>query len=192
MTQLDQNIMMGGVAPIPKGYGTVTPYLVVKNAERAIEFYKKAFGAKELSKYKSNNIVVHAEIKIGNSIVMLMDENPKWNAMTADTLGGSPVSFSLYVENVDAMFDQAVSAGANVVMPISDQFYGDRSGMVIDPFGLKWNISTHIEDVAPEEMERRQKKFLNKSTPQRIAGNSYEKYKTYKRKYINLKKKLNY
>jgi PhnB protein len=144
------------VKPIPNGYHTVTPYLVVHDAAGALEFYKKALGAQELFRMAMpNGRVGHAEIQIGNSRIMLGDEAPQMGAKSAKTYGGSPVGICLYVENVDAAFDQAVKAGAVVRYPVKDQFYGDRSGTVTDPYGLQWTIATHKEDVPPEEMHRR-------------------------------------
>ncbi len=142
--------------PIPEGYHTATPYLIIKGAASAIEFYKKAFGASELMRMADpSGKVMHAEIKIGNSPIMLADEFPEMGARSPQSLGGSPVSILLYVEDVDAVFSQAVAAGAKVERPVKDQFYGDRSGGVTDPFGHVWYIATHKEDVSPEEMRKR-------------------------------------
>ncbi|MFL5349510.1 MAG: VOC family protein [Hyalangium sp.] len=142
--------------PIPEGYHTVTPYLIVKGAARALDFYKKAFNATELYRMEGpGGTVGHAEFKIGNSIIMISDESPQMGAKSPETLGGSPAGFCIYVENVDALFKQAISAGAKEERPLKDQFYGDRSGMVRDPFGHQWTLATHVEDVAPEEMKRR-------------------------------------
>ena len=144
------------VKPIPEGYHTVTPYLIVKGAAGAIEFYKKAFGAKELVRMPGpGGCVMHAEIKVGDSPIMMADEMPEMGYRGPQALGGTPVSICLYVENVDALFAQAVAAGANVMRPLQDQFYGDRSGTVTDPFGHVWTIATHKEDVSPAEMEKR-------------------------------------
>lgn len=148
--------MTGRVKPIPEGYHTATPYLIVRDAARAIEFYKKAFGATELMRMADpSGKVMHAEIRIGNSPIMLADEVPEMGARGPESLGGSPVSILLYVEDVDALFSQAVAAGAKVQRPVKDQFYGDRSGGVTDPFGHVWYIATHKEDVSPEEMRKR-------------------------------------
>jgi PhnB protein len=142
--------------PIPDGYHTATPYLIVKDAARAIEFYKKAFGATELVRMaQPDGKIGHAEIKIGDSPIMLADEFPEMGARSPQSLGGSPVSILLYVENVDAVFSQAVAAGAKVQRPVKDQFYGDRTGGVEDPFGHLWYIATHMEDVSPDEMRKR-------------------------------------
>jgi PhnB protein len=144
------------VKAIPDGYHTVTPYLIVKDAARAIEFYKKAFGATELMRLEMpGGKVGHAEIKIGNSPIMLADEFPEMDIRSPHALGGTPVGILLYLEDVDARFSQAVAAGATVDRPVKDQFYGDRSGTVVDPFGHKWTIATHKEDIAPEEMNKR-------------------------------------
>ncbi|HEX8070644.1 MAG TPA: VOC family protein [Pyrinomonadaceae bacterium] len=148
--------MTDKVKPIPEGYHTVTPYLIVGDAARAIEFYKEAFGATELFRMAGpDGRVGHAEIRIGDSHVMLSDEHPQMNARGPQSFGGSPVSFVLYVEDVDAAVERAVAAGAKLVRPVADQFYGDRTGGVEDPFGHAWYIATHIEDVAPEELQRR-------------------------------------
>jgi PhnB protein len=144
------------IKKIPEGYHTVTPYLVTANADKAIEFYKEAFGARELVRLPSpDGKVMHAEIKIGDSQVMLSDECPDWDALGPLTRGGTTVSIVLYVEDVDAVVNRAIAAGAKAVMPVTDQFWGDRMGTVIDPFGHKWSIATHIEDVSPEEMKTR-------------------------------------
>jgi PhnB protein len=144
------------VKPIPDGYYTVTPYLVVRGGAEAIEFYKKAFNATEIDRMLApGGKLGHAEIQIGNSRLMLSDEMPEMGAKAPETLGGSPVGICLYVEDADAIFKQALAAGAKEERPMKDQFYGDRSGTVRDPFGHQWTISTHIEDVSPEEMGRR-------------------------------------
>lgn len=144
------------VKPIPEGYHTVTPYLITKNAASAIEFYKKAFSAAELFRMADpNGRVMHAEIQFGDSRVMLADECPEMGGRSPQELGGSPVSLLLYVKDVDALSKQAVAAGAKVIRPVKDQFYGDRSCTLADPFGHVWTISTHKEDVSPEECSRR-------------------------------------
>ena len=145
-----------GTKPIPEGYHTATPHLILKDAGHAIEFYKKAFGAKELMRYaEPGGKVGHAEIRIGNSPIMLADEYPEMGFVGPQALGGSPVSLVLYVEDVDAWFARAVAAGAQVLRPLQDQFYGDRTGMLKDPFGHIWTLATHKEDVPLEEMHRR-------------------------------------
>jgi PhnB protein len=144
------------VAPIPPGYHTVTPYMIVQDAAGALEFYKKALGATELMRFPGpGGRIMHAEIKIGDSHVMLADEHPEMGARSPQSFGGSPISLHLYVEDVDRLFAQAIAAGGKVLRPVQDQFYGDRSGMFTDPFGYTWNISTHKEDVSSEEMQRR-------------------------------------
>jgi PhnB protein len=144
------------VKPIPDGYHTVTPYLIVKDAARAIEFYKNAFGATELMRMADpNGKVGHAEIRVGDSHVMLADEFPDKGFHGPQSLGGSSVGLVLYVEDVDAVAARAVAAGAKVLQPVKDQFYGDRSGTFTDPFGHVWTISTHKEDLSPEEVRRR-------------------------------------
>ncbi|MBV9339538.1 MAG: VOC family protein [Acidobacteria bacterium] len=144
------------VRTIPEGYHSVTPYLIVKGAARAIDFYKKAFGATELMRFPGpNNTIAHAEIKIGDSPIMLADESADGAYHAPQPGSGSPVSLMVYVDDVDKVFNQAVSAGAKSVRPVTDQFYGDRSGNLTDPFGHVWTISTHKEDVSLEEMQRR-------------------------------------
>ena len=155
--------MAGKVKPIPEGYHAITPYLSIKGASDAIEFYKAAFGATEIMRFDGpGGSVCHAEIKIGDSPVMLGDENPEWGAVSPQTLGGTPAGLCIYVPNVDEVFNQAVATGAKVERPVQDQFYGDRSGTVIDPFGHKWTVATHIEDVSAEEMQRRMAAWMNK------------------------------
>jgi PhnB protein len=147
---------MSKTKSIPEGYHTATPYLIIKGAAKAIEFYKKAFGAQEMMRMaQPDGRIGHAEIKIGDSPIMIADEFPEMGARSPQSLGGSPVSILLYVEDVDAFAKQAVTAGAKVVRPVKDQFYGDRSGSFEDPFGHQWHIATHVEDVAPEEMHKR-------------------------------------
>ena len=148
--------MSDQVKPIPEGYHTVTPYLILQDAGAAIDFYKQAFGAVELFRMDGpDGKVGHAEIKIGDSMLMLGSENLEMGYRGVQSYGGSPISIMLYVEDSDAMFNQAVAAGAEVKQAMKDQFYGDRSGTVADRFGYQWHISTHKEDVAPEEMKRR-------------------------------------
>lgn len=144
------------VKPIPDGYHSVTPYLIFDGAARAIEFYKQAFGASEVFRMEGpDGRVGHAEIKLGNSHVMLADEHPEIGARSPRSIGGSPVSLMLYVEDVDAVVSQAVEAGAKLTKPVADQFYGDRTGGVEDPFGYAWYVATHVEDVLPEELQKR-------------------------------------
>lgn len=144
------------VSPIPAGYHSVTPYLIVDGANEAIEFYRQAFHADELLRMPTpEGKIMHAEIKIGDSHVMLSDEAPDMGYRCPPALGGSPVSLHIYLADVDATFSQAIAAGATEVRPVDDQFYGDRSGTLRDPFGHVWTISTHIEDVTPEEIQRR-------------------------------------
>jgi len=148
--------MANKVSPIPPGYHSVTPYLVVKGAAEAIEFYKKAFGATELFRMaQEDGRVGHAEIKIGDSPIMLADEFPEMKYFSPQTLGGTPVSILIYVDDVDTIFPQAISAGGKEAKPLQNQFYGDRSGTLTDPFGHVWTIATHVEDVSPEDMEKR-------------------------------------
>jgi PhnB protein len=148
--------MTSKVRPIPEGYHSVTPYLIIKNAADAIEFYKKAFGATELFRMaQPDGRIGHAEIKIGDSPIMLADEFPEMGYRSPQSLGGSAVSIMLYVEDVDAVVNQATTVGAKLDRPVEDKFYGDRTGSLTDPFGHVWHIGTHKEDVSPEEMEKR-------------------------------------
>ena len=143
-------------APIPAGAEGATPYLYIRGAAKALDFYKRAFGAKELMRMDGpNGSVGHAEIAMGKAHVMLADENPAMNALSPDALGGTAVSMYVYVEDVDAFFRRAVAAGATVLKPVADQFYGDRSCFLKDPFGHQWGFASHVEDVTREEMERR-------------------------------------
>jgi PhnB protein len=144
--------------PIPEGYHSVTPYLIINGAAEAIEFYRKAFGATELFRMPApEGKIGHAEIKIGDSPIMLADEFPEMGYKSPRSLGGSPVSILIYVEDADRVFNQAIAAGGKEQRPVKDQFYGDRSGTLEDPFGHVWHVATHQEDVSPEEMEKRMK-----------------------------------
>lgn len=146
---------------IPDGYHTLTPCIIVKGAASALEFYKQAFGAVEIMRFDGpGGNVAHAEIQIGDSKIMMADESPEWGCVSPQTVGGTPVSMCLYVEDVDARFAQAVKAGATVKRPVADQFYGDRSGTVTDPFGHVWTVSTHKEDMSVEEMKRRMDEWM--------------------------------
>ena len=145
------------VKPIPDGFHTLTPYLSIRGAAQAIDFYKRAFGATERFRMPGpdGKSVGHAEIVIGDSIVMLADEFPEFGNTSPQTLKGTPVCFGLYVKDADAAYKRAVDAGATVLKPIADQFYGDRAGTVQDPFGHNWTLMTHKEDLAPEELKTR-------------------------------------
>lgn len=147
---------MSSVKPIPEGYHSVTPYLSVKGATDAIEFYKKAFGAVELFRMAGpDGKVAHAEIKIGDSPIMLADEFPDMQFFSPTTLGGSPVGIMIYVDDVDKIYKQSLESGGQEIKPLQDQFYGDRSGTFKDPFGHIWTVATHKEDVSEDEMKRR-------------------------------------
>jgi PhnB protein len=148
--------MSNKVEPIPKGYHTVTPYMIIDGAAAAIEFYKQAFGATELFRMDGpEGKVGHAEIMVGDSHIMLADEHPAMNALGPKTIGGAAIKLMIYIEDVDAVVDRAVTAGAKIIRPVADQFYGDRTGGIEDPFGHVWYVATHIEDVSLEEMEKR-------------------------------------
>ena len=144
---------MGDVKPIPEGYHSLTPYLVINGAADAMEYYKKAFGAVELFRMEHEGKIGHAEMRIGDSPLMLADEMPQYKGPKA--LGGTPVSLMIYVEDVDNVYPQAIAAGGTEIKPLQDQFYGDRSGTLSDPFGHIWTIATHKEDVTSEEIEKR-------------------------------------
>ena len=147
---------MGTIKPIPEGWNCITPYLAVRNAKAAIAFYQKAFGAKEIGRLiMPGDNVGHAELQIGDSHIMLSEEMPEWGNKSPATLGATTVAMVLYVANADTTFQQALDAGATAVSPVKDEFYGDRSGVVLDPFGHKWHINTHIEDVSFDEMQQR-------------------------------------
>jgi len=148
--------MAGKVKPIPENYHRVTPYLVVDGAAEAIDFYSRVFGATEVMRMPApGNKIGHAEIKVGDSVVMLADAVAEMGHKSPKTLGGSPVSLLLYVEDTDTTVKRAVENGAKLSRPVEDQFYGDRMGTVEDPFGHVWHVATHVEDVSPEEMKRR-------------------------------------
>jgi PhnB protein len=156
--------MPNPVQAIPKGFTTVTPHLKIKGAAQAIEFYKKAFGAQELGRMAMpDGRVAHAELKIGNSMIMLNDEIPEWGAFGPGPKGAG-LGLHLYVEDCDALMAQATAAGAKVTMPLADMFWGDRYGKLVDPYGHEWAIATHKEDLTPEEMERRGREAMSKPT----------------------------
>jgi len=160
--------MTSKVHHIPEGFTSATPYLIIKDADRAIEFYKKVFAATEIMRMPGpDGKIMHAEIKIGNSILMMADEFPQAAGMgtrSPQSLGNSSVILALYVEDVDALASKAVAAGARLVFPVTDQFYGDRSGRLIDPFGHVWMIATHKEDMTPEEMMKRFEGWMKKES----------------------------
>lgn len=153
------------VLPIPKGYQSVTPYLIIDGAAKAIEFYKKVFGAKIGSKMERPDApkkVAHAELKIGDSMIMLADECPQFNAHSPKAYGGSATSFHLYVNNVDKIVKRAIAAGAKLIKPIENMFYGDRCGRIEDPYGYQWHVSTHIEEVPTRELKKRAAQLFGK------------------------------
>ena len=147
---------MAAVKPVPEGYPQVTPYLVVDGAGAAIEFYGKVLGATERMRLPGpDGTIGHAELQLGDSLIMVADEAPQLGLRGPRAIGGAPVTISVYVEDVDGVVERAVRAGATVLRPVEDQFYGDRSGQFEDPFGHRWSVATHVEDVSPEEMGRR-------------------------------------
>ena len=144
------------VNPIPDGYPRVTPYLIVNGAAAAIDFYKSVLGATERMRMAGpDGKLGHAELEIGDSVIMLADEHPEMNAVGPKTVGGTPVFLHVYVEDADSVFERAVEAGAEPLQPVEDKFYGDRSGGFEDPFGHHWNVATHVEDIPPDEMSKR-------------------------------------
>ena len=150
---------MTPVPYIPKGYNSITPYLIIKGAAEAIEYYKNVFGATEVMRMaQPDGRIGHAELKVGDSHIMLADEFPEMEHRGPLSLGSSPVSMLIYVEDADSTVQRAVAAGAKILKPVQDQFYGDRSGFIRDPFGHLWGVATHKEDVSPQEMEERMKK----------------------------------
>lgn len=150
------------VKPIPDGYHSVTPTLTIKGASDAIEFYKKAFGAKELYRYLGPDCksIMHAEIKIGDSIIMINDENPQMGCLSPQSVGGAGSGIFLYVQNADDVWNKAISAGAKPQVPMMDAFWGDRFGSIIDPFGHVWSISTHKKDLTPDELKKTGEEFM--------------------------------
>jgi len=148
------------VNPIPDGYNSVTPYLYIRGASAAIDFYKRAFGAVEVMRLSGpDGRIGHAELRIGNSMVMLADEHPEMKVVGPQSLGGTSMGILLYVVDGDDVVSRAVAAGAKIERPIQNQFYGDRSGTIVDPYGHNWTIATHVEDVSAAEMEERMKKL---------------------------------
>jgi PhnB protein len=152
--------MAGKAKSVPVGYHTMTPCLAINGAARAIEFYKKAFGASELMRFAHGDKVGHAELQIGDSKVMISDEFPEMGVRSPQAAGGSPSAIYLYVDNVDAVWDRALTAGAKQIRPVEDKFYGDRSGTLQDPFGHTWHLATHQEDVPPDELKKRADAFM--------------------------------
>lgn len=156
--------------PIPEGYHTLTPFLTVRDAERAIEFYKNAFGAESRGVMKGpDGKVMHAELKIGDSILMMSDEFPDFGSVSPQALGGSPMGLHIYVPDVDASFERAVKAGAQVEMPVMEQFWGDRYGRLKDPFGHKWSIATHTKDLSMDEMKKGMEEAMAKFAEKKTA-----------------------
>ncbi len=150
--------------PIPDGYHTVTPYLTVKNGAAALDFYERAFGADVFLRMEGpGGKIMHAEFRIEGSPIMMSDECPEMGATSPETLGGVSSSLMIYLENVDARFERAIAAGGIVERPLKDQFYGDRSGTLKDPFGHRWTLATHVEDIAPDEMNRRAAAMMGES-----------------------------
>ncbi|MFP5260567.1 MAG: VOC family protein [Blastocatellia bacterium] len=166
--------MSSKVKRVPEGFHTITPGLIVDGAEKAVEFYKEAFGAEVIDIHKSpdGSKVVHSEIKIGDSRIFLNDEFPEMGARGPKLMGGSPVSLNLYVEDADAVFERAVAAGAAVVMPLADQFWGDRWGMVRDPYGHVWSVASHVADVSQEEIIKASEAYFNQSGKSQGHGES--------------------
>ena len=154
-----------GVQAKPEGYHSVTPYLIVDGAAEAIRFYEQAFGATEVLRLPMGDKIGHAEVKIGDSHVMLSDEWPEYGKLGPKARGGATAGLMIYLEDVDSAFERALAAGGTIERPVEDQFYGDRSGTVIDPFGHSWTLSTHVEDVPEDEMQRRMAEFSKQAEP---------------------------
>jgi len=153
------------IKPVPDGFGTITPHIVVNEAEKAIEFYKKAFGAQEISKAKGpTGKIIHAMVRIGDSLLMLNDEFPENKVVGPNALGGTPFALHIYTDDPDKMYKQAVGAGAIEIMPISDMFWGDRYGQIQDPFGHRWAIAAHVKDMSPEQMKQATKEYFASSS----------------------------
>src|SRR5258708_27877177 len=162
--------MPESVKAVPAGFHTLTPHLTVRDADKALEFYKNALGAEVLNvAHMPDGEVMHAGLRIGDSMLMLNEEMPEFGALSPLSNGGAGVTIHIYTENVDAAFDRAVSAGAKVAMPLMDQFWGDRYGMVADPFGHKWSIATHTKEMSPEEMQSAQEEAMAKMPPPEAA-----------------------
>jgi PhnB protein len=157
--------MKSSIRPIPDGYHTLTPHLVVNDASKAIEFYKKAFGAEEIRRVPGpdGKSLIHAELQVGDSRLLLVDEFQEMNCRGPKSIGGSPVTIHMFVDDVDAAFDKAVEAGAEVTMPLADMFWGDRYGMLTDPFGHYWSMATHKENLTPEEVGKRAQAAFSES-----------------------------
>ena len=152
---------MPNVKPIPDGYPQISPYLCIDGAEEAIEFYSTVFDAKERLRLPApEGKIGHAELQLGDSVIMLADEAPELGIRSPKSVGGTPVTISVYVEDVDGVFDRAVQSGAKAIRPLEDQFYGDRSGQFEDPFGHRWSVATHVEDVSPDEMAKRSAEMM--------------------------------
>ena len=163
--------MSESVKIIPEDYHSINPYLVVRNAEKAIEFYKKAFNAEERFRMHGpdGKTIMHAELKIGDSVFMLTEESPDMKALSPESIGGSPISLYVYVKNVDGVFNQAVSEGATALYPVRDQFYGDRSGYLKDPFGHLWTIATHKKDLSPDQLRKAGEAFFEEMSKTKAA-----------------------
>jgi PhnB protein len=160
---------MATVKPIPDGYPQVTPYLCVDGAAAAIEFYGQVFGATERMRMpEPDGKIGHAELQLGESVIMLSDEYPDRGIRSPKTIGGTPVTMSVYVEDVDSVFARAVQAGATALRPVEDQFYGDRTGQFEDPFGHRWSVASHVEDVSPDEMANGQRRWTAEANPGRV------------------------
>ena len=163
--------MSESVKSISEDYHSINPYLVVRNAEKAIEFYKKAFSAEERFRMHGpdGKTIMHAELKIGDSVFMLTEESPDMKSLSPESIGGSPISLYVYVKDVDGVFNQAVSEGATVIHPVKDQFYGDRSGYLKDPFGHLWSIATHKKDLTPDELRKAGEAFFEEMSKTKAA-----------------------
>lgn len=159
--------MSATVKPIPDGYPRVSAYLFIRGAAKALEYYAKVFGAKERMRLAGpGGMIMHAEIQIGDSVIMLSDENPAWQSLSPESVGGTPVVISMYCEDVDKTFAQALAAGAKQMRPVETAFYGDRGGSLIDPFGHQWHLASRVENLTPEEIGRRAAEMFKGGPPQ--------------------------
>jgi PhnB protein len=162
--------MADKVQAVPAGFHTLTPHLTVRNADKALEFYKNALGAEVLGAARMpDGRIMHAALRVGDSMLMLNEEMPEYGGLSPQSLNGTGVTIHVYTDNVDEAFNRAVSAGAQVKMPLMDQFWGDRYGLVQDPFGHKWSLATHVKDLSPEEMQRAQDEAMAKMPPAQAA-----------------------
>ena len=181
---------MTTIKPKPEGYNSVTPSLTFKDSNKAIEFYKELFGATEKYRLEYNNKMVHAEIKIGDTNIMLADEMPEMHSKSAQTIGDTPIQLYIYADNVDSTFAKAIKMGAKEDFPVKTQFYGDRTGAFTDPFGYKWTVATKVKDVSMEQIKANLKDFVEHMDKPATNNDYQDKYLKYKQKYLELKESI--